>query len=362
MPNKDVIVIGASAGGVEVLKAIMAGLPPDLAAAVLIVLHMAPSSPSVLPPLLQRRCALPVAFAADGQPLAAGRVYVAPPDRHLVVEPGRVRVTRAPRENHSRPAVDPLFRSAALAYGPRVVGVIASGRLDDGTAGLWAVKDRGGTTVVQDPEDALHPDMPRNALAYTAADHVVRADEVAPLLARLAAEPAAPAPDRPPSQALELEVRIAMEENALRAGVLALGPMSPYTCPDCHGVLMRLKEPGVARFRCHTGHAFSFDTLLASTTESVEETLWSALRAIEESTLLLREAAERTRTAGGNGAGHIDPILEQKARESEARAELIRQAVLRHQALSMESIRASSAELSTSRPGAPGNGHVPLAE
>jgi two-component system chemotaxis response regulator CheB len=328
---------------------------------------MAPSSPSVLPALLQRRCALPVAFAVDGEPLAGGRVYVALPDRHLVVEPGRVRVTRAPRENHSRPAIDPLFRSAALAYGPRVVGVIASGRLDDGTAGLWAVKDRGGTAVVQDPEDALHPDMPRNALAHIRADHVVRADAIAPLLARLAAEPAPDAPDHPPGRELELEVRIAMEENAFAAGVMALGPVSPYTCPECHGVLVRLDEGDVPRFRCHTGHAFSLDTLLASVTESVEDTLWNALRAVEESTMLLREAAERTRARGGasgsgHGDGHDHAGFEQKAREAEARSELIRQAVLRHQALSLESVHASAVRAPRSRPGVPGTGHAPPVE
>ncbi len=343
MSTKDVIVIGASAGGVEVLASIVRALPPDLPASVLIVLHVAPSSPSILPSLLQRRCALPVAFAADGDLLQHGRVYVAPPDRHLVVGPDRVRITRAPRENHSRPAIDPLFRSAALAYGARVIAVILSGRLDDGTAGLWAVKDRGGTTVVQDPDDALHPDMPRNALQYTAADYIVRAGEIGPLLARLAREPVPALADPPAFPELELEVRIAMQERALDEGVMSLGPVSPYTCPECHGVLVRLDERGIPRFRCHTGHAFSLDSLLAAVTETIESTLWNALRAIEESVMLLREAADRTRAdaddLGAPAASGVDPRFEQKAREAEARAELIRQAVLRHQALSLESIR-----------------------
>jgi two-component system chemotaxis response regulator CheB len=360
MPNKDVIVVGASAGGVEVLKTLAEGLPRDLGAAVLIVLHMAPSSPSVLPPLLQRRCALPVTFATDGEPLVPGRVYVAPPDRHLVVEPGRVRVTRAPRENHSRPAIDPLFRSAALAYGPRVIGCVLSGRLDDGTAGLWAVKDRGGTAVVQDPDDALHPDMPRNAMGYTAVDHVVPAAGLPALLARLAGEPAPVPNGRSAPRELELEVRIAMGDNALQAGIMELGPPSPYTCPDCHGVLVRVDEGGVARFRCHTGHAYSLGSLLAVTTESVEETLWNALRAVEESVMLLREAAERSR--GGNAPGAVDRRFEEKAREAEARAEMIRQAVLRHQALSLESVRSGATE-APGRPGAPrDNGHAPPAD
>ena len=319
MPTKDVIVVGASAGGVEVLKQLTASLPHDLPAAVLIVLHVAPSSPTMLPRLLQRGCPLPVAVAEDGEPLRHGRVYVAPQDRHLVLEPDRVRVTRAPRENHSRPAIDPLFRSAALAYGPRVIGVILSGRLDDGTAGLWAVKDRGGSAVVQDPEDALHPDMPRNALQYTAADHVVRADELGPLLARLAGQPVPGPPPPPASRELELEVRIAMEDRALERGVMTLGPVSPYTCPECHGVLVRLDERGVPRFRCHTGHAFSLDSLLAAVTGTVEDTLWSALRAIEESVMLLREAADRTRAIAGDPGGPARPTPTRASRRRRAR-------------------------------------------
>lgn len=356
MPNKDVVVVGASAGGVEVLKTFTAGLPADLAAAVLVVLHVAPSSPSVLPGLLQRRCALPVAFAADGEELAPGRVYVACPDRHLVVEPGRVRVTRAPRENHSRPAIDPLFRSAALAYGPRVIGVVLTGRLDDGTAGLWAVKDRGGTTVVQDPEDALHPDMPRNALEHTRADYLVSAEDLAAVVARLTREPAPALDARPASPNLELEVRIAMGNNALHAGVMGLGPVSPYTCPDCHGSLVRVDEGHVPRFRCHTGHAYSVDSLLAASTESVEATLWNALRALEESAMLLREVAARGVGVGDGSPGSVDPQFEQKAREADARAELIRQAVHRHQALSLESVRSEAADAPARHADAPGNG------
>jgi two-component system chemotaxis response regulator CheB len=348
MQHKDVVVVGASAGGLEVLKSLTAALPPDLDASVLIVLHVAPSGPSVLPALLRRRCPLPVDFGHDDEPLRRGRVYVAPPDRHLVLEGNRVRITRAPRENHSRPAIDPLFRSAALAFGPRVIGVILSGRLDDGASGLWAVKDRGGTAVVQAPDDAQHADMPRNALDYTAADHVVPADELGPLIARLTTEPV-PAVDRPVSRELELEVRIAMEENALQRGVMHLGPVSPYTCPDCHGALVRVQDGNVPRFRCHTGHAYTLDSLLAAVTESVEETLWNALRAVEESVLLLREASKRRDldvrgigVVGNGGSGGVGVRFEEKARDAEARADVIRQAVLRHQSLSLESVRAAS--------------------
>jgi two-component system chemotaxis response regulator CheB len=192
--------------------------------------------------------------------------------------------------------------------------------------------------------------MPRNALAYTAADHVVPVREIGALLARLVAESAATAA-RPVSPTLELEVKIAMEANALQEGLLTLGPATPYTCPECHGVLVRVGQGGIPRFRCHTGHAFALDSLLASTTESVEETLWSALRAIEETVLLLREAAQREH---GSSTGAHDARLasrfEQKACEAEARAALIRQAVLRHQALSLATVRAGTPDDASSGP------------
>ena len=305
----------------------------------LVVIHIPPSSPGRLAEILQRCTALRVAWASDGAAIEHGRVYLAPPDRHLVVDDRCVRLTRAPRENHSRPAIDPLFRSAALAYGSRVVGVVLSGRLDDGSSGLWEVKEHGGIAVVQDPEDASQPDMPRNALEYTNAHHVVSAARIGALLAELVDEPAPPARS-PASPQVELEVQIAMEANALRNGVLTIGPVTPYTCPECHGVLMRVGQGGIPRFRCHTGHAYALDSLLASVTESAESALWGALRAVEESVLLLREAAgHASNTRDDDGDRPVDPRFEQKAQEAQARAELIRQAVLRHQALSLEAVR-----------------------
>jgi len=345
--GKDIIVIGGSAGAVEALRAVVQKLPADLGAAVLVVVHLPPSSPGRLPEILQRCTALRVGWATDSELITPGRIYIAPPDRHLLIEDGAVRLTRAPRENHCRPAIDPLFRSAALTYGSRVIAVVLSGRLDDGTAGLWAVKERGGIAVVQDPEEASQPDMPRNALEYTDADHVVPAAELGPLLARLATAEHATSNGATVSPQLELEVQIAMEANALQSGVLTIGPTTPYTCPECHGVLMRVEQGGIPRFRCHTGHAYALDSLLASVTEAVEASLWGALRAVEESVLLLREAAGHARDArDGARAGEriVDPRFEQKAREAQARAELIRQAVLKHQALSLEAVRAIGRE------------------
>jgi two-component system chemotaxis response regulator CheB len=353
LAGKDVIVVGGSAGGVDALMTLLEGLPHDLHAAVLAVIHIPPSSPGRLPEILQRRCSLPVAWATDGEAIEAGHVYIAPADRHLVVDPGRMRVTRAPRENHSRPAIDPLFRSAAVTYGSRVIAVVLSGRLDDGTAGLWAVKERGGVAIVQDPDEATHAEMPRNALKYTTADHVVPSAQLGALLGRLVAEreKLEIRGVEPVHPQLALEVRIAMEAEALAHGEMTLGPTTPYTCPECHAVLMRVEQGGIPRFRCHLGHAFALDSLLAASTEAVEAALLSALRAVEETVLLLREVAARD---GGGATGaddaRVDPRFEQKAREARARAELIREAVARHQALSLESIRSSAREMEHDTP------------
>jgi two-component system, chemotaxis family, protein-glutamate methylesterase/glutaminase len=186
--RKDIIVAGGSAGAVEALSVLVEGLSRDLDAAVLVVIHVPPHSPGRLAEILKRRTALPVTQAQDGGAIEPGHVYVAPPDHHLVVEEGRMRLTREAPEHYNRPAIDPLFRSAALGYGPRAIAVVLSGRLDDGAAGLHAVKQLGGTTVVQDPDDALHPDMPRNALAVTTVDHVAPAAELGDLLGRLVAQ------------------------------------------------------------------------------------------------------------------------------------------------------------------------------
>src|SRR5437764_11828796 len=183
-----VIAVGASAGGVDAISTVVAGLPADLRAAVLVVLHVSPRGKSVLPHILSSRGPLPARHATDGERLEPGRVYVAPPDQHLVVEPGRVRVTGEPRENGVRPSVDTLFRSAALAYGPAVVGVVLSGTLDDGTAGLIAIKQHGGVAVVQDPNEAVFPSMPASAARFSDPDHIVPLDKVAPLLASIVGE------------------------------------------------------------------------------------------------------------------------------------------------------------------------------
>jgi two-component system, chemotaxis family, protein-glutamate methylesterase/glutaminase len=281
MSAHDIIVVGTSAGGVEALQILLRGLPSDLPAAVFIVLRLSPMEPSFLDEILSRAGPLPVTHAVDGEPITSGLIYVASPDHHLLVEREHVRVTRGPKENRFRPAVDVLFRSAAYAYGPRVIGVILTGALDDGTAGLWAVKDRGGLAVVQDPQDAFHDSMPKSALQHVAVDYCLPLAKLAAILVWLAGEPAPAKGGFPVSKKLAIETQIAREDHELDAGVLALGPLSPYTCPECHGVLVQLQDGDFTRFRCHTGHGYSPSSLLADATQSLETSLWSTLRTRE---------------------------------------------------------------------------------
>ncbi|HEX8285232.1 MAG TPA: chemotaxis protein CheB [Pyrinomonadaceae bacterium] len=341
MPGRDIVVVGTSAGGVEALRALVGGLPADFPGSVFVVMHTAPDSPGVLAHILDRSGPLPAANATNRERIRPGRVYVAPPDTHLLLEPGVVRLTRGPKENRFRPAVDPLFRSAAAVYGPRVVGVILTGGLDDGTSGLWAVKRLGGAAVVQDPDEAFMPSMPLSALGQVEVDHTLRVAEIAPLLVQLARTTVAEQGDYEVPEKLNIEVKIAMEDHARESGVARLGTPSIFTCPECHGTLLQLKENGRTRFRCHTGHAYSADSLLSEMTESVEETLWSAIRNIDESAMLMRHMAEHIQEADGGAASRFM----EKARDAERRSEIVRRAVFDHENLSEEKLAAETAEV-----------------
>ena len=286
----DLIVIGASAGGVQAMQRLVELLPAALPATVLLVIHLGAESRSQLPELLARHAALPVAWAQDGEPLRRGCLRIAPPDHHLLVERDMLRVIKGPRENRHRPAIDPLFRSAAWAHGPRVVGVVLSGYLDDGTAGLWAIKSCGGTTVVQDPADAPHPDMPTHALMHNRIDHSVPLERLGALLVELTARPAEAAP--PPPESIGLEIGYTTMQRDMDEAS-RLGALSPFTCPSCRGALWELDEAGHLRYRCHTGHAFTHASLLAAQTEELENSVYSALRVVEEKAAALRRLAER---------------------------------------------------------------------
>jgi two-component system chemotaxis response regulator CheB len=331
MAHHDIIVIGTSMGGVEALSTLAQQLPRDLPAAVLVVLHLAPQHKSVLPDILSRAGELPARHPKDGEPLEPGRVYVAPNDRHLLVEPGKVRVVKGPRENGHRPAVDTLFRSAARAYGPRVVGVVLTGALDCGTAGLLAVKAQGGIAVVQDPQDAFCPDMPRSALEYVAVDHRVRLRELGPLLERLVATPvAAPRengrPRPAPSRQMEAEVKtVTLNEETVAGEPPKYGEPSHFSCPDCGGVLFELDDEGLLRFRCRTGHGYTSQALVAGQQKGVDEALWAALRALEESAALARRMAARARE---NKQQYSATRFQERAEAAEAQVLVLRELVL----------------------------------
>lgn len=334
--GQDIIVIGASAGGVEALSALVRALPADLPAAVFIVLHVPAYGNSVLPDILNRAKTLPARHPQDNEAILPGRIYVAPPDHHLLVKPGRVRVLRGPSENGHRPAVDPLFRTAARAYGRRVAGVILSGTLDDGTAGLVAVKMRGGVAVVQNPDEAMFNGMPRSAVENVDCDWVVPLAEIGPTLVRLATTPLVPLTPSEEAEATLLDAMkretdiIEMDPQAMQQDERP-GTPSPFSCPECGGVLLELKDngqPDFFRFRCRTGHAYSPDSLIAEQSEALEEALWAALRALEESAVLARRLFERARARGHSFAA---ARFAEQADDNDARAATVRQALLREQ-------------------------------
>lgn len=335
MGKRNIIVIGASTGGFEAFKQIVRDLPPNLDASVFIVRHMSPNIRGIMPEVLNKLNTIYAAHASDKEPIKTNRIYVAPPDHHLLIEEGRVRVTHGPKENRFRPAVDPLFRSAAYAYGNRVIGVVLSGGLDDGTAGLWRIKYNGGIAVVQDPADAEMPSMPQNALREVKVDYCVPVSEIAGLLVKLSSEEITVNTGGMKDEKTKIEIDIAAEENALKRGSLDIGVFSPYTCPECHGVLSKIMDGDLARFRCHTGHAYSADTLMAAITEKIEDSLYSAVRGMDENILLLNHIGDHYAEAN-------QPILAavylKKAKEAGERSDIIRKAVHNHEQLSKDKL------------------------
>ncbi len=295
MPARNIIVIGASAGGIEALLTLARGLPADLPAAVLVVVHVPSDSTSMLPQLLSRAGPLPATHPEDGAAIRQGQIYVAPPNQHLLLMPGHVRVRHGPRENGHRPAIDPLFRSAARAYGRRVVGVILSGTLDDGTAGLLAIKTRDGAAVVQDPDDAIFSSMPRSAIVAVPVDHIVPLSEMAATLTRLTRGAPEGKGGSPVPEEMEYEVAASeLDQQALESDEKP-GVPSVFACPECGGVLWELQDGDILRYRCRVGHAMSAETLLAEQTGALETALWTALRALEEKAQLSRQLAQRAR-------------------------------------------------------------------
>lgn len=294
----DIIVIGASAGGLKALSAVVSELPANLAATIFVVQHLAPDRVSVLPRLLGDVSELPVSSPADNETFLRGHIYVAAPDYHLLVNTDTVRVLRGPQENRFRPSIDALFRSAARAYGSRVIGVVLTGYLDDGTVGLQTIKKRGGITVVQDPKEAEYPSMPTVALRYVKVDHTVPIAGAGALLERLVTEPAAEQREFPTTPAIEIESNIAeqvMNTKEFLEGVEKIGKRTTYTCPDCDGAIWQIGDEEPLKLRCHVGHSFTGEVFLTEQSRNVESALWTAIRIMEEKVTFSRKLAVRKR-------------------------------------------------------------------
>jgi two-component system chemotaxis response regulator CheB len=332
-----IVVLGASAGGVESLKDVLCDLPADFPAAICVVLHVPAYQPSTLPKILTDCGRLPAMHPADGTNLKAGHIYIAPPDHHLLVDGDLLAVKKGPKENRFRPSIDALFRSVAYHYGPRAIGVVLSGALDDGTSGLWSVKRLGGIAIVQEPSDARFESMPRSALEYVVPDHQLPAREIGVLLARLLEEKAASAPpaDRTLRTLMEMEIRIAEEDDAFRKGVFDGPELTPFTCPECHGVLVKIAEDRFIRFRCHTGHAYTDSALLEGVMESTGEMLWQVMRSLEEAVMLLNQMGQMRQVAGDAERAQV---FFTKAAELEQRSTTFHDTVLTHESLSGDNL------------------------
>lgn len=313
MAGHDIIAIGASAGGVHALSEIIGGLPPTLPAAVFTVLHMGEGRrDSALPAILGRAGRLPVKNPEPTEAIRRGWVYAAPPDRHMVLSDSSVRVVQGPRENGYRPAIDVLFRSAARVYGSRVIGVVLTGNLDDGTAGLAAIKSAGGLALVQDPAGADFPSMPLSAIENVEVDQVVPLERMAETLVALVGEPAEEIP--PPSSLI-------VAEDLGEPGSL-YGAPSGFTCPDCGGGLWESREAGLLRFRCRTGHAFSPESLLDGQGSQREEAMWAAVRSLEEMAELARRMEAHMRE---RGLHYVERRYSSRASEAERHAAVLRE-------------------------------------
>jgi two-component system chemotaxis response regulator CheB len=324
MPTRDIIVLGASAGGIDALQRLCASLPADLPAAVFVVQHVSPSARSMLPILLGRAGPLPAVAPADGDPIEPGNIYVAAPDFHMLLRPDRILMRRGPTENRTRPAANALFRSAAIAFGGRVIGVVLTGLLDDGTEGLIAIKAAGGLSVVQDPADAEWPSMPRNALKRDHVDTSLPLSEMGAFLARLTREeanPSIPLPDE-----YRTEDKIAAQEFAvMEADIVTPGQPSHISCPDCGGVLNQIALDNEVRFRCQVGHAFTPIGLAEAQSEELERALGVAARTHRDRIRLFGQMRE---SAHARGLPHAERRWVTAAEESTQMIEVLEKAMV----------------------------------
>jgi two-component system, chemotaxis family, protein-glutamate methylesterase/glutaminase len=355
MPNHDIVAIGASAGGVEAVAQLIKHLPSDLPAALFVVLHFPANSSSTLPQILNRAKTLPAVHPRNGELIQPGQIYVALPNRHLLVRSGQILLSQEARENGYRPAIDTLFRSVARTYGRRVVGIILTGMLDDGTAGLKIIHARGGVTVAQDPEEALFEGMPRSAIKNCKVDHVLNIADIAELIIQLAYTPVQEKKASFSDIAKDVENHInsginrginsdidreseivALDKAKLEQGEKS-GTASTWTCPDCGGVLWELQDENLVRFRCHVGHTYSIESLVAEQANDLEQALWSATRALEEKSALARRMAARARQQNRYIS---ETQFLQRAQEAKEQAEMLKQMILQQTEINQDQIEA----------------------
>jgi two-component system chemotaxis response regulator CheB len=340
MANRDIVAIGTSAGGVEALISLAKSLPANFPAAVLVTIHLPSGMTSLLDEVLSRQGRLPARFSSDGEVLKKGHIHIAPPDRHLLIGDGdRVRLGLGPRENNSRPAIDPMLRSVGLCCGPRSIGVVLTGTLSDGASGLWALDQCGGITVVQDPHDARFPDMPFNALNRLQPDHVVGLTALPQLLTDLSQQPAGDA--MPVPESVRFEVGIAAGRSSSIDEMDRLGRRSPLACPDCHGVMWEVDEGELVRYRCHVGHTYSAELMDLALDDNLRRGLASALRALEERRSLARKL-EHEAERGGHTL--VAASWSRRAQEFAGELEIIRGAIRRLDDISAGKAGRSAAE------------------
>ena len=310
MATRDIVVVGASAGGVEALTRLVRTLPSDLPAAMFVVLHTMPGGQGMLASILARHSALPISAAIDGEPIHRGHIYVAPPDYHLLLGNGKVRLSVGPTHNRNRPAIDPLFQSAAKAFGARVVGIVLTGFLDDGSEGLAAIQNQGGYTIVQEPADALVPSMPRHALLRLRPDRTIPLTEIGSLLDTVCRE--------------QIEVKeVAMSATETTGGN---GTPTTLTCPECHGVINQTREGKDVKFECQVGHSFTPGGLMEAQNDDLERALWAAVRSLEEGASLSRKMANM---AQEKKRAHAMDLYRRNAAQREHHAETLRDLLLK---------------------------------
>lgn len=319
--SKYIIVIGTSAGGLSALKKLIIQLQEDFPVPILIVQHISSDSVgTVLRDTLQGESRLSCIYAKTGDALLPSHIYLAPADHHLMIDGDKkILVSKGAHENRSRPAINPLFRSAAVAYGSGVIGILLTGYLDDGTAGLDVIKRCGGICIVQEPKDADYPDMPQNAINKVKIDHILPIAEMGGLLYQLISGKTAK--QLPIPEDVLIEAAIAARVTSDLSSVNALGEQVPFNCPGCGGVLWKVGESGDNRFRCHTGHAYTAATLLAEQTMKIEETMWTALRMFEERKNLLDIIARDKNGAAAKSA-------KERSSDTQQHIERIRQVLL----------------------------------